>query len=166
MTLRKDSEPRRSLPQDHIAMARLTVHRFVEHQRLGGPTEDFTPDDVYVVWFCFILGGWKALVSTTLADNLYYEVTYNKDTDQLYLDVYEKQRNVVLRFDHLWNEDAGIIEGDHIHKEVALPTTVCPECRDGKHGNCNGYGWDYELDEPTACPCSVAEHRYPPRRTA
>ena len=26
----------------------------------------FAQDEVYVVWFCYILGGWKALVSTTL----------------------------------------------------------------------------------------------------
>lgn len=35
---------------------------------------------------------------------------------------------------------------------------VCPECRAGKHGNCDGYAWDDQLDEPTACSCDVALH--------
>lgn len=50
--------------------------------------------DVYVVWFCFILGGWKALVSTSLPDGMYYEVTYNKEKGETYLDAYKKFANV------------------------------------------------------------------------
>lgn len=54
---------------------------------------DLGPRDVYVVWFCFILGGWKALVSTTLPDGKYYEVTYDKLKDLTYLDTYQKISN-------------------------------------------------------------------------
>lgn len=28
-----------------------------------------------------------------------------------------------------------------------------PECRDGKHRNCNQEGWNEQADEPTDCPC-------------
>lgn len=31
-----------------------------------------TLDDVYVVWFCKTLQNWKALLSTTLPDGMYY----------------------------------------------------------------------------------------------
>lgn len=47
----------------------------------------------YMVWFCFILGGWKALVSSTEADGRYYEVTYNKAKDETYVDTYKKTHN-------------------------------------------------------------------------
>lgn len=40
----------------------------------------FGPDEVYVVWFSKTLGNWKALVSTTLPDGMYYEITYNGST--------------------------------------------------------------------------------------
>lgn len=50
----------------------------------------------YIVWFCFILGGWKALVSSTEADGRYYEVTFNRDTAEIYLDTYKKTHNQVL----------------------------------------------------------------------
>lgn len=52
-----------------------------------------TLDDVYVVWFCKTLQNWKALVSTTLPDGMYYEVTYNGDKKEVYLDSYKKFEN-------------------------------------------------------------------------
>lgn len=49
--------------------------------------------DVYVVWQCYILGNAKWLLSTTLPDGMYYEVTYNKEKDEFYLDAYKKFEN-------------------------------------------------------------------------
>ena len=53
-------------------------------------------DDVYVVWCCKTLQNNKALLSTTLPDGMYYELTYNGDKDQLYLDAYKKWENKVI----------------------------------------------------------------------
>lgn len=50
-------------------------------------------DDVYIVWFCKTLQNWKALLSTTLPDGMYYEVTYNGDKKEVYLDTYKKFEN-------------------------------------------------------------------------
>lgn len=50
-------------------------------------------NDVYVVWQCYILGNAKWLLSTTLPDDMYYEVTYNKVKDEFYLDAYKKFEN-------------------------------------------------------------------------
>ena len=52
-----------------------------------------TLDDVYIVWFCKTLQNWKALLSTTLPDGMYYEVTYNGDKKEAYLDAYKKFEN-------------------------------------------------------------------------
>lgn len=54
-----------------------------------------TVDDVYVVWFCKTLQNWKALASTTVPDGMYYELTYNGDKDEMYLDAYKKVREPV-----------------------------------------------------------------------
>ena len=61
-------------------------------------TDNFnlTLDDVYIVWFCKILQNWKALVSTTVSDGMYYEVTYNGDTNEIYVDVYKKWENYTI----------------------------------------------------------------------
>lgn len=53
--------------------------------------------DVYVVWFSKTLQNWKALVSTTLIDGRYYEVTHNGDKQETYLDVYVKVHNEAIR---------------------------------------------------------------------
>ena len=50
-------------------------------------------DDIYIVWFCKTLQNWKALLSTTLPDGMYYEVTYNGDKKEVYLDAYKKFEN-------------------------------------------------------------------------
>ena len=52
-----------------------------------------TLDNVFIVWFCKTLQNWKALVSTTLPDGMYYEVTYNGDKKEIYLDAYKKFEN-------------------------------------------------------------------------
>ena len=52
-----------------------------------------TEDDVFIVWACKILQNNKALVSTTVPDGMYYEVTYDGDKQQAYVDVYKKWQN-------------------------------------------------------------------------
>ena len=53
-----------------------------------------TEDDVFIVWFCKTLQNWKAFVSTTISDGMYYEVTHNGDKNETYLDAYKKWENV------------------------------------------------------------------------
>lgn len=53
-------------------------------------------DDVYIVWLSKVLQNNKALASTTLFDGMYYELTYNGDKDELYLDAYKKFENVCM----------------------------------------------------------------------
>jgi hypothetical protein len=56
--------------------------------------------DIYVVWFCKVLQNWKALLSTDLVNTgIYFEVTYNGDADELYLDYYIKDRNVAYKIE-------------------------------------------------------------------
>lgn len=49
--------------------------------------------DVFEVWHCYILGNEKWLLATTLSDNMYYEVTFNKAKNEIYLDAYHKVDN-------------------------------------------------------------------------
>lgn len=59
---------------------------------------DSTPDfDVYIVWYCKTLQNWKALLSTTLSDGMYYEFTLNGDKDEAYLDAYKKWDNNCIK---------------------------------------------------------------------
>ncbi len=54
-------------------------------------------EDVFVVWFSKTLQNWKALLSTSLGDGMYYEVTYNGDKKEAYIDAYKKWENVCVK---------------------------------------------------------------------
>ena len=56
-----------------------------------------TAEEVFSVWFSKTLQNWKALVSTTISDGMYYEVTYNGDKKETYLDAYKKWENVCVK---------------------------------------------------------------------
>ena len=72
---------------------RLVVEYYNNHVDV---TDGFkiSEDQVYIVWFSKTLQNWKALVSTTVPDGQYYEVTYNGDKKETYVDVYKKWDNV------------------------------------------------------------------------
>ena len=53
--------------------------------------------DVFTVWKCKALQNWKFLISTTLPDGMYYEMTYNGDKKEWYMDAYKKFENRCIR---------------------------------------------------------------------
>jgi hypothetical protein len=61
--------------------------------------KQISSDDVYVVWLTKVLQSNKALLSTTLFDGMYYELTYNGDKNELYIDVYKRFENKELTLD-------------------------------------------------------------------
>lgn len=59
---------------------------------------DETPQfEIYIVWKCKILKNWKYLISTTLSDGMYYELTFNGDKYEWYLDAYKRFENKVVK---------------------------------------------------------------------
>lgn len=74
-----------------IDLAKETVYQYAsDHLDKSDIVADF---DVFVVWLCKTLQNNKALLSTTLPDGMYYEVTYNGDKNEMYLDAYKKFEN-------------------------------------------------------------------------
>jgi len=59
----------------------------------------FNDETVYTVWTCKTLQNWKALISTSLKDGMYYECTYNGDKKVLYFDAYKKFEHQEIKFD-------------------------------------------------------------------
>ena len=54
---------------------------------------------VYVVWNCKVLQNSKALLSTSLSDGMYYEITMNGDKNEIYFDAYKKFENKCIKIE-------------------------------------------------------------------
>ncbi|RKI36155.1 hypothetical protein D7V86_25635 [bacterium D16-51] len=54
-------------------------------------------EDVFIVWSCKTLQNNKALVSTTVSDGMYYEITHNGDKQETYVDAYKKWENFTVK---------------------------------------------------------------------
>ena len=80
-----------------ITLCKETVRDYVNSHIDKTDNVQISTDDVYVVWFCKTLQNWKALVSTTLTDGMYYELTHNDDKNETYVDCYKKWENFVIQ---------------------------------------------------------------------
>lgn len=80
-----------------IELCKETVRDYVNSHTDKTDAMQIDSDDAYVVWLCKALQNWKALVSTTPTDGMYYELTYNGDKNELYVDCYKKWENYVVR---------------------------------------------------------------------
>lgn len=75
---------------------RIVVDYFNSHaDKTDG--KQITEDDVFVVWSCKTLQNNKALLSTTVSDGMYNEITHNGDKQETYVDAYKKWENFVVR---------------------------------------------------------------------
>ena len=60
--------------------------------------DDLVPNfKLYIVWKCKVLQNWKYLIASTLIDGMYYELTYNGNKEEWYLDAYKKVNNKVIK---------------------------------------------------------------------
>ena len=74
----------------------IVIDYYNEHVEIT-ETKKLTESEVFIVWFSKTLQNWKALISTTISDGMYYEVTYNGDKKETYLDSYMKWENVCVK---------------------------------------------------------------------
>lgn len=78
-----------------ISKCRNLVKEYaLEHLDKSDNLPDF---DVFVAWNVKVLQNNKALLSTTLFDGMYYEITYNGDKQEFYFDAYKKFENKCIK---------------------------------------------------------------------
>jgi hypothetical protein len=85
----------------------MTARKAVQHQynttgigtRKQDEIQPLELQDVLVVHFTYILGNWKAVLTTTRPDNRIYEVTHKKENDGreiTYIDTYLKTHSILV----------------------------------------------------------------------
>lgn len=80
-----------------IACKNMIIDYFTKHKDTTDKEIEMKIEDVFVVWTCKALQNNKTLLSTTMPDGLYYEITYNGDKHEAYVDVYKKWENYVVK---------------------------------------------------------------------
>ena len=82
--------------REFIKNCKLEVKKYAEeHLDKSDAVSDF---EVFVVWYSKTLQNHKALLSTLL-DGMYYELTYNGDKKEVYLDAYKKFENKCIKLE-------------------------------------------------------------------
>ena len=52
---------------------------------------------IFLVWASKVLQNYKCTIFTTIPQSPYFELTYNGDKKEWYVDVYKKEQNIVIR---------------------------------------------------------------------
>ena len=60
---------------------------------------DITMDELDFVWFAHELGFKKCTLYAEKLGHYYPEITYNRDRDEMYVDIYLKQSNTCIKSD-------------------------------------------------------------------
>ena len=82
--------------KEFVALVKKTVADYVNQNLDKTDGKKITQDDVFIVWMCKTLQNSKAMASTTLFDGMYYELTFNGNKQELYVDAYKKWQNFTV----------------------------------------------------------------------
>lgn len=82
---------------EFIKLCKETIINYFNNKAEITDNIKITQEDVFIVWSCKTLQNNKAMVSTTISDGMYYELTYNGDKKELYLDAYKKWENICYK---------------------------------------------------------------------
>ena len=82
--------------KEFVSLVKQTVANYVNLNIDKFDGKRITEDNVFIVWMCKTLQNSKALASTTLIDGMYYELTFNGDKGEMYVDAYKKWENFTV----------------------------------------------------------------------
>ena len=83
--------------KDFVSLCKKAVADYANEHMDKSDGKQISEDDVFIVWMCKTLQNSKALASTTLFDGMYYELTFNGNTNELYVDAYKKWENFAVK---------------------------------------------------------------------
>lgn len=84
---------------DNIAIKLVSDYIIKHLNTLNEPLEF----KVYIVWKYEILQNFKYILTSTLLDSMYYELTYNKDKNRWHLNAYENFKNRYITVGNLFD---------------------------------------------------------------
>ena len=92
--------------KEFIKFAKHVVADYFNKHRDVTDSIEMKAEDVYVVWYSKTLQNHKGLFSTPASDGMYYEITYNGDEDEAYIDAYKKWENFKIEYPSVYLEQS------------------------------------------------------------
>lgn len=83
--------------KEFLELCKKEVVEYFNNRSEKADKFEIREDDVFIVWSCKTLQNNKALLSTTVSDGMYYEITYNGDKNEMYFDAYKKWENKCIK---------------------------------------------------------------------
>ena len=83
--------------KEFVRKCKLLVGNYFNSNSDKSDNFSISDEDIYVVWLCKVLQNHKSLLSTSVSDGMYYEITYNGDKDEFYFDAYKKWENKCIK---------------------------------------------------------------------
>lgn len=81
---------------EFIKFGQQAVADYLNKHRDVTDSQELKPEQVYLVWYSKALQNHKGCFSTPVSDGMYYEITYNGDKDEAYVDAYKKWENIKI----------------------------------------------------------------------
>jgi len=79
-------------PKDFLKTSKSIIRDYIDEQ--SDKSEETPEFHIYTVWASKTLQNNKALLRTTLSDDMYYEATYDGDKGEIYLDAYKQVKHI------------------------------------------------------------------------
>lgn len=79
--------------EEFILFSKRMIQRYYT-ELFGGNT--VSSDEIFLLWYCKTLQNHKALLGVTGRYGEYFEATYDGDKNKVYLDIYKKDKNIVV----------------------------------------------------------------------
>lgn len=79
--------------EEFILFSKRMIQRYYT-ELFGGNT--VSSDEIFLVWYCKTLQNHKTLLGVTGRYGEYFEATYDGDKNKVYLDIYKKDKNIVV----------------------------------------------------------------------
>lgn len=83
--------------KEFLELCKKEVVEYFNNRNEKADKFEIKEEDVFIVWSCKTLQNNKALLSTTVSDGMYYEITYNGDKNEMYFDAYKKWENKCIK---------------------------------------------------------------------
>lgn len=91
--VRKPAKRRRPDPDRYIKLAKQLVVDNHNNHHDADQMPRLTVDMVHIVWYAKVLGNWKAIIASPVRKGLLYEVSFDGEKNEAYVDVYRKINN-------------------------------------------------------------------------